>query len=132
MAYQALGLGVPLVTLPGSMMRGRIVAGLYHQMGIRDCWAQNQSEYIQIACRLANQPEWRRSVSEKIKDKQAILFHSDPGVQELINFFKTLFAAESTQVHIFPEKESGIIKVIQPLKRRAKVKFSLKKVETFI
>jgi protein O-GlcNAc transferase len=104
-AYQALGLGVPLVTLPGAMMRGRIVAGLYHQMGIRDCWAQNESEYIQIACRLANQPEWRKSVSEKIKNKQAILFHSDPGVQELIDFFKALFAAESSQMHIFPEKD---------------------------
>lgn len=104
-AYQALGLGVPLVTLPGAMMRGRVVAGLYHQMGIRDCWARDQAEYIQIACRLANQPEWRKSVSEKIKSKQALLFHSAPGVQELITFFQTLFKPESTQVHIFPEKD---------------------------
>ncbi|MGE3724317.1 MAG: tetratricopeptide repeat protein [Candidatus Sericytochromatia bacterium] len=104
-AYQALGLGIPLVTLPGAMMRGRIVAGLYHQMGIRDCWAQNQTEYVQIACRLANQPEWRKAISEKIRGKNARLFHSNPGVQELIHFFRTLLSPESPQVDIFPEKD---------------------------
>lgn len=104
-AYQALGLGVPLVTLPGSMMRGRIVAGLYHQMGIRDCWAHNQQEYIQIANRLAQDPEWRTQVSEKIRNQHAILFNPSAGIQELICFFREILAAESTEMHIFTKKD---------------------------
>jgi protein O-GlcNAc transferase len=103
-AYQALGLGVPMVTLPGSMMRGRIVAGLYHQMGIRDCWAQTREEYIQIACKLANDRLWKKQISQKIKNKNNCLFESSAGTQEFISFLRRT-VQESSPSGIFPETD---------------------------
>jgi len=70
----ALSLGVPVVTLPGSQLPGRFTLGLYKEIGLDDCIADSADEYVEIALRLGGDGEYRRSVSQQISARCARLF----------------------------------------------------------
>ena len=53
-SYEALALGVPIVTLPSEFLRGRITYAQYRMMGVDDCIVQYPGEYIQKAIKLGN------------------------------------------------------------------------------
>ena len=63
-----LACGIPVVTLPGAFMRGRMTYALYKQMGIFDCVATDIQSFADIAYALATNKAWRNEVSKKIKD----------------------------------------------------------------
>lgn len=87
-AYQAFGLGVPLITLPGSSLRSRSTFGLYEQMGLRDCVANTIEEYITLALKLARDEEWRQQMRSLVQQKSAALF-GDTGLRkELADFIE--------------------------------------------
>jgi len=62
----ALALGVPVVALPSGLLRGRITLGIYRAMGVDDCLAADKAQYVELALRLAGEPELRHAVREKI------------------------------------------------------------------
>lgn len=68
-SYEAISLGCPLVTWPGSAMCSRITAALYQQMGFTTLIARSAATYIQLAVRLACDPEWR---AEQITQMNAL------------------------------------------------------------
>ena len=70
----ALSLGVPVVTLPGSQLPGRFTLGLYQEIDLDSCIARSVDEYVEIALRLGRDAEYRRSVSERISARCARLF----------------------------------------------------------
>ncbi len=70
----ALSLGVPVVTLPGSQLPGRFTLGLYKEIGLDSCIARSADEYVEIALRLGRDAEYRKSVSEQISARCARLF----------------------------------------------------------
>lgn len=73
-SYEALGVGMPVVTLPGPFMRGRVTSGCYQQMGIPDLIAKDTEDYVRIATRLGQDKAWREEMSAMIKDKAGALF----------------------------------------------------------
>ena len=70
----ALSLGVPVVTLPGSQLPGRFTLGLYREIDLDCCIARSADEYVEIALRLGRDAEYRKSVSEQISARCARLF----------------------------------------------------------
>jgi predicted O-linked N-acetylglucosamine transferase (SPINDLY family) len=50
---EALALGLPVVTLPGALMRGRHSAAILERAGRRDLIANDEDDYVAIAARLA-------------------------------------------------------------------------------
>lgn len=65
--YEAMMYGTPIVTYAGKFMRGRIVAGCYKQMGIKNPpIAEHLEDYAQIALALARNPEYRRQLKEDL------------------------------------------------------------------
>src|SRR5205809_2595579 len=70
----ALSLGVPVVTLPGSQLPGRFTLGLYKEIDLDCCVARSADEYVEIALRLGRDAEYRKSVSERISARCARLF----------------------------------------------------------
>lgn len=88
-AYQALSLGVPLVTLPGSFLRSRTTFGLYEMMGMRDLVADTHEEYIELALRLANDAEWRAEMRAKVLERSQVLFDDEAIMSELADFVET-------------------------------------------
>jgi len=92
--------GLPVVTLPGAFMRGRLTYALYKQMGIFDCVATDLRSYVDLAVTLANDPSLKKAVSEKIRRRSSVLFEDLKAVRELEQFFEwslQKLAAEATQ-----------------------------------
>ena len=91
--YEALSLGIPVVTLPGAFMRGRVTAACYRAMGMEDLIATDAQAYVALALRLAQDPVWRARMSEKIHALSPVLFDNLAAVRELEAFFEAATAA---------------------------------------
>jgi protein O-GlcNAc transferase len=65
-ALEALGQGVPVVTLAGTLMRGRHSAAILTMLGMPDLIAAGIEEYVTIAAELGRDPERRRALSAQI------------------------------------------------------------------
>ncbi|MBF0444076.1 MAG: tetratricopeptide repeat protein [Magnetococcales bacterium] len=84
---EALALGAPVITLPGSFMRGRITLACYKLMGVMDLVAQTPKEYIYLAHRLVSDPLWRSEIVNKIKANSHIIMENRDTVREFEKFF---------------------------------------------
>jgi predicted O-linked N-acetylglucosamine transferase (SPINDLY family) len=71
---EALALGVPVVTLPAFQLPGRFTMGLYREMGLDACIARSPEEFVELAVRLAGDPDHRRAVSAQITERAGALF----------------------------------------------------------
>lgn len=63
--YQALSLGVPVVTWPGEFLRGRVTLGCYRQMDVPGWVADSAEAFISRAVDWGRQPEFRCEVRER-------------------------------------------------------------------
>lgn len=84
---EALGLGLPIVTMEGEFMRGRVTQGCYRLMGLDDLVTTNAGEYVAMALRLAGDPAYRAEVAGRIRETSAVLFDNLGAVRELEQFF---------------------------------------------
>ena len=84
---QGLGVGAPIVTLPGEFMRSRQCYAAYHHMQIFDCVAKDVADYVRIAVRLGNDPAYRASIREKILACNSVLYDNPSYARELEGFF---------------------------------------------
>jgi protein O-GlcNAc transferase len=90
--YDAFEAGVPVVTMPGEMHKGRYAFAAYQQIGVSQCIAKNPEEYSDLAVRIANDPEFRNSIVLQLKSNQQNIFEDEKSVYELEVFLKTVFA----------------------------------------
>jgi predicted O-linked N-acetylglucosamine transferase (SPINDLY family) len=95
---QALGLGSPMVTLPGAFLRGRQTYGCYQRMGVLDCIAADAKDYVRIAVRLATEPAWREQVRARIRANNQVLFENVTVVRELEQFLRQAVASAAAQL----------------------------------
>ncbi len=91
-AYEALGLGVPVVTWPSALLRGRITQALYQKMGVPDCVVWGPEAYVDLAVRLGTEPDFRAEVAAKIRAASGELYEDPGAVIELEEFFKEAVA----------------------------------------
>jgi predicted O-linked N-acetylglucosamine transferase (SPINDLY family) len=91
-SLDALALGTPVVTLPGQFLRGRITMGLYRKMGLMECVASEPDHYVAIAVHLGTDPDYRRRLSERIREANAALFEDRDSVVQLEAFFRQAVA----------------------------------------
>lgn len=92
-SYQALGLGVPLVTWCGQFARGRFTYALYKQMGMTDLVADSTEAYVELAFRLANDAPFRAAIVERIERLSPAIFDNVAAVRELEGFFESVAPA---------------------------------------
>ena len=85
---EAARLGRPVVTWPGSFMRGRLTHGFYRRMGILDTVADSAKRYIEPAVRLANDRPWRDSLVARIAEASPVLFEDADAPAEVSRFFQ--------------------------------------------
>jgi predicted O-linked N-acetylglucosamine transferase (SPINDLY family) len=88
-SFEALALGVPIVTLPSPFLRGRITFAQYQMMGMTDCIAADFDDYVAKALRLGTDREHRREISQKILQSNSVLYENAQAVRDLEQFFKT-------------------------------------------
>ena len=65
-SYEAFAFGTPIVTGAGRYLRDRITAACYRQMGMAECIAETEEDYVRIALRLGTDPAWRNQIRGQI------------------------------------------------------------------
>jgi predicted O-linked N-acetylglucosamine transferase (SPINDLY family) len=63
----ALDMAIPVVVLCGKRHSERTSYSILMNLGVEDTIAQDQDGYVELACRLALDPQWRNEVREKIR-----------------------------------------------------------------
>jgi predicted O-linked N-acetylglucosamine transferase (SPINDLY family) len=96
-SFQALGLGVPIVTLPSDHMRGRVTLGCYRQMEFFDCVAGNPDQYVDLAVKTVRDAEFRSYVRTEIRRRSGFLFDDLTAVTEIQQFFRESIQAARSQ-----------------------------------
>ena len=86
--YEAFSLGLPIVTLPGDYMRGRVTYACYKKIGMMDLVAKDRHEYVELAYRLANDKSWQQAMRDKLNAQSHVLFHRQGAVDEMADFFE--------------------------------------------
>jgi len=79
--------GIPIVTMPTQLQRGRHTYGMYRKMGIDDCVARTPEEYADIALRLGRDREFRSQVKQRIAERAGVLYEDMNVVREFERFF---------------------------------------------
>jgi protein O-GlcNAc transferase len=85
---EAIPLGVPIVTLPGSFMRGRQSSAILSQLGATETIAHTEDEYVEIATQLGLNPQWRQGVVERMARGHSRIYSDTRCVRALEDFFR--------------------------------------------
>jgi len=89
-AITAIESDLPIVTLKGKFMRGRLAAGVLKRVGLEELVAKNDVEYVEIVCKLIKDVVYRRKVKEIIISKREIVFNDSESIKSLEFFLKKL------------------------------------------
>ena len=82
-SFEAIGLGVPIVTWPGERLHGRITHGYYAAIDVLDCVASSPQAYVRLAIELAHDQELNASIRARLLAARNLLFERAPAVREL-------------------------------------------------
>jgi predicted O-linked N-acetylglucosamine transferase (SPINDLY family) len=85
-SFDAAMLGVPLVTLPVDIPFGKWTASIYDYIGVTGLVAKDQTDYVEIAVRLANDPAWRMDLSRRIREGAGKFVESQASVASFTTF----------------------------------------------
>lgn len=85
---EALACDLPVVTMPGTLMRGRHTHAILQMMGLMDTEARDLDGYVAIASRLAQEPEWRRAMSEKVAQTRHRAYRDTECIRGLEEFLR--------------------------------------------
>lgn len=87
-ALDAVVCGLPMVTLPGALMRTRIAYGMLVRLGVEDAIAVDLEDYVRLAIRMGQDAGWRAKLSGRIQERRHLLFGDVCGVKGLEAFFR--------------------------------------------
>jgi protein O-GlcNAc transferase len=87
-AFQALQCGLPIVTMEGALMRGRLASGLLRRIGLEDAVAADPERYVQVAARMAREPSWRAALKAQIAARLPAVFDDTAPVRAFEGFLQ--------------------------------------------
>lgn len=85
-SLESLTHDLPIVTLPGSLMRGRHTTAMLELMGATETIANSIGDYVARAVRLAREPLWRAQVKAKISVSKHRLYRDGACISALEHF----------------------------------------------
>ena len=83
-SLDALAAGLPVVTAPGSLMRGRQSSAMLRELGCEELVCEDYRAVAQKAAELATNAGQRRIFSERIRDNAGALFNRPEAPRELV------------------------------------------------
>ena len=86
--FEAVACGLPVVTLPGKLMRARHSFAILTQLGVTETIASNEKDYVEIAVRLALDRQWRQSVIDRMVAGYPNLYSDTRCVRALEDFYQ--------------------------------------------
>jgi protein O-GlcNAc transferase len=82
----AITCGLPVVTLPGRLMRGRHSFAILSQMGVTETIAADKTGYVDIAVRLGLDSEWRKFIVQKMSSHEDLIYKDTNCIRGLEEF----------------------------------------------
>jgi predicted O-linked N-acetylglucosamine transferase (SPINDLY family) len=89
---EAFSFGVPVVTLPTELLRGRFTQAFYRRLGVESCIARDKADYVEIALQLGMDKAFRENVRQQILAGQPRLFEDDSAVRDWEQFLRSVTA----------------------------------------
>jgi protein O-GlcNAc transferase len=86
--FEAVACNLPVVTLPGKLMRGRHSSAILTMMGLTETIATDFDEYISSAVKLGRDSQWRQYISDKISKSKHLAYHDRTCVAALEEFLE--------------------------------------------
>ncbi len=83
---EALAHNIPVLTLPGDLMRGRHSMAMLKMMGIEETIASSKEDYVQIAVRLGQDTQYRQHISKLVAENKHKLYGDLEAVRALEDF----------------------------------------------
>jgi predicted O-linked N-acetylglucosamine transferase (SPINDLY family) len=80
---EAVTAGLPIVTLPGPLMRGRHSAAILAMMGLGETVARDKDDYVALAVRLGRDMEWRKKIAAEVAARRERLYRDAAPVRAL-------------------------------------------------
>ena len=96
-SLDAFSVGIPTVTMPTTLQRGRHTYGMYRHMDMFDCVAGDPAHYIKLSVELGTNKALRDAVKEKILARNHLLYEDINVVREFERFF--VEACENSKVN---------------------------------
>ena len=80
---------LPIVTMKGSLMRGRHTAAILARMAVEDTVTETPDDYVVAAVRLARDPAWRQTVKTRISQSKHRLYRDTACISALEQFLES-------------------------------------------
>ncbi|MCG2722439.1 MAG: tetratricopeptide repeat protein [Thermodesulfovibrionales bacterium] len=87
---EAIDCNLPVVVLPGSLMRGRESGAILTMMGVQETIAHTVDEYIEIAIKLGNDRDWRKNISSRIENTKHRIYGDKACIKALETFMNKI------------------------------------------
>lgn len=89
-SLDALWCELPIVTLPGVLMRGRQSYGMLKLLDLDELIAADIDDYVRIATRLAQDAPWRAVLAQRIGERKRELYRDNRVPVALAEFLRTV------------------------------------------
>lgn len=84
--YEALQAGTPVVSLPGKLQRGKYTEAIYKILGLDRFIPKTQNEYVELACRIANDESLKKEIISAHNEHRNLLYQNSGIVTEIERF----------------------------------------------
>jgi predicted O-linked N-acetylglucosamine transferase (SPINDLY family) len=85
-ALQAVECDLPIVTREGRYMRGRLASGILKRIDLHELVAPSEVEYVDLAIRLVQDPDYSELVAERMAARRPVLFEDMAPIRALEEF----------------------------------------------
>lgn len=92
-AMESLAHALPIVTLPGTTMRGRHSTGVLRRLDVTETIAGSLEDYVAIAARLANDPAWRAALRARLRAHRPRAWRDHDAIRSLETFLECVARA---------------------------------------
>lgn len=106
-AHEAVACGLPIVTLPGAMMRGRHCLAILQRLGLTDTIASSMDDYVSIAVRLARDGAWREHLQAETVRRQSRVFDDPEPIQALQSVMLALCSGQTAEAFSVQPQQVG-------------------------
>jgi protein O-GlcNAc transferase len=87
-SLDAIASGLPMVTLPGALMRGRQSAAMLRLLGLDELVASDSREYVEKAVAIGGDRDRRAALAQRIGAARPALFDRDEPIRALEDFLE--------------------------------------------
>lgn len=85
-ALQAVQCELPVVTVEGRFLRGRLASGILRRMELHELVAHDGERYVELAVRLASDAAYRDAVRRRMRSSSSLLFADMAPIRALEDF----------------------------------------------